>query len=160
MEKKQIENEVMIADLQKHLPSDEREAGPELEKETLNVIDEGLFDLALLPRIRGTKEIEKVRILEHLRGHVRIRGRKRGLEVGEGLAVAHVSAAVDLEGEDVAGPSVLSCGFDVPFSGGGLGNAVEQHAVMKPWDLCSNLLHKWAVGPRCGKGSHILQISR
>src|SRR5690349_3472156 len=115
MKEEEIEHEVLIANFERYLPPDEREAGSELEEKALNMVNEGLLDFALSAQIGGAEEVEKVRILEHLRCHVRIRGRKRGLEVGEGSTVAEVRSPVDLKGQDIARPSVLACRPDVPF---------------------------------------------
>jgi len=37
---------------------------------------------------------------------------------------------------------------------------VQDHTVVKPWNLCSNLLHKFGIGPGLRKGAHIAQIPR
>src|SRR5947209_9309338 len=37
---------------------------------------------------------------------------------------------------------------------------VQQHTVVEPRNLCSNLLHKFFLGPTRCKRSHVLEISR
>ena len=115
--------------------ADEREALPEFEQEALDVIDQSLLDLALAPRVGGAEEVEEVRILEHLRGHVRMRGRQRGLEVGEGLAVALVGAAVDLQFEDAPAPAVLDGLPDVPLADFGLLHPLQEADDVAPGQL-------------------------
>src|SRR5690606_11005954 len=103
----QVDVEVVVAELEVHLPAHEGEAAAEFEQEALDVVDQGLLDLALAARVGGAEEVEQVRILEDLRGHVRV-GRGQGvLEVVERLALALVGAAVDLELQDAAAPAVL-----------------------------------------------------
>src|SRR5689334_11047555 len=69
---KKIEVVVAACELEMDLPADEREAAAELEQEALNLIDQGLLDLTLPPRIGGAEEVEEVRVLEDLLGHVGI----------------------------------------------------------------------------------------
>ena len=66
----QVDVEVLVADLEQHLPAHEREAGAQLQEEALNVIDQRLLDLAFAARIGGPEEVEEIRILEYLGGSV------------------------------------------------------------------------------------------
>jgi hypothetical protein len=56
----EVEVEVLFANLQVDPAADEREAGAQLEEEPLDVVDEGLLDLALAPGIGGAEEVEQV----------------------------------------------------------------------------------------------------
>jgi hypothetical protein len=91
-----------------------------------------MLDLALAPRVGGAEEVEEVRILEHLRGHVRIRRRQRGLEVSEGLAVALVGAAVDLQAQNRLRPPVPQRLLGVPPPRLLVVEAFEQGDVLAP----------------------------
>lgn len=59
----QVEGEGLVADLERDLAPDERETGPELEEELLDVVDERLLDLALASKVRRAEEVEQVRSL-------------------------------------------------------------------------------------------------
>ena len=100
MIKEQVEVEILAVHLDKDLPADKGEAGSELQKETLDMIHQGLLDLALTPGIGRPEEVEDVRVLEDLAGHVRRGGRERRREVGHGPAPAFVDAAFDLHPQD------------------------------------------------------------
>ena len=52
---------------------------------------------------------------------------------------------VELVNEDATGPAMLQ--------------AVEQDAILAPWNLCSKLLHNFRVRPRLGERSHVFEIS-
>jgi len=156
----EIDLEILIADFERHLPAYEREAAAEFEQEALDVVDESLFDLALAARIHGAEEIEEIGILEHLRGHVRIPRRQRGLEVCEGFSVAFVGAAVDLQAENRLRPPLPQRLPGVPQSRLPIIETLEQGDILAPGQLCNDPLHNSAVGPCRGKGAHVLQVSR
>jgi hypothetical protein len=80
----------------------------------LNVIDEGLLDLTLSTRIGCAEEVEEVRVLKNLTGHIGIGGRESRREVGDGFALAFVSTIFDLENKDIVGPAVLESLTGVP----------------------------------------------
>ena len=84
---------------------------------------EGLFE--------GEK-IEKVRIFEQLDGEIGLRRRKGLREVGNGVAVTLVGLTLDLQGEDVAAPSVFEGLTGVPEAGGPVFKFLEENDVVHP----------------------------
>jgi hypothetical protein len=160
MIEEQVEVELLAADLETHLSADEREPTAQFEQEALNVIDERLFHLAFAPRIRGAEEVEEVRILEDLGGHVGIDGWKRGGEVGDGLALTLVGVTVDLECEDAAAPALLDRLAGVPESHLAAIQLLEQSQVVVPGDLCKSLLHNCPIWPCGSKRPHVLEVTR
>jgi hypothetical protein len=66
----EIDLEVLVTDLELHLPSDEREPRAHLEEEAFKVIDQCLLDLALTARVGSAEEVKQVRIFERLRREV------------------------------------------------------------------------------------------
>ena len=71
---KEVEVEILIANLEMHLPTDKGETSSQLQKELLDVVDEGLLDLGLSAGICGAKKVEEVGVFEKLRCHVRVDG--------------------------------------------------------------------------------------
>lgn len=68
--------------------------------------------------------------------------------------------ALDLVDKDRAAPAVLDRGSSIPDTLVAVGNLVEQDAVVEPRQLCSNLLHKFFLGPDFGEATHVLQVAR
>jgi hypothetical protein len=69
-----------------------------------------------------------------------------------------VEAALNLQGQYVPAPTVLDSLADVPFPISRPLNPVKQYAVVKPGNLCSNLLHNCPIRPGGGEGTHIFQV--
>ena len=67
--------------------------------------------------------------------------------------------AVDLVGEDIAAPTMLNHPSGVPDAFLRCLDCIEEEHVLAPGQLCSKLLHKFAVGPGFGEGTHIIQIA-
>ncbi len=150
----------MAREFEVNLSPDECKAAAEFEQEALDVIYKSLLDLALPSRISGTKEIEEVGVLEDLVRHVRVSGRQRGLEVGEGLPVTLVGSVLDLQGKDVVGPARLCALARVPEALVRGAELLEQRDLMGPGNLCKRLLHNCSVGPRGRKSAHVLEVAR
>jgi hypothetical protein len=58
----------------------------------------------------------------------------------------------------IPAPAVPYRFADVPFPFRQPGYFVKKYAMMEPWYLCSNLLHKSGVTPGFGKFPHIFQV--
>jgi hypothetical protein len=61
MIEQQIEVVVVAADLEMHLPADKCEAAAELDQKALKLVDQGLLDFTLPPRIGSAQEVKEVR---------------------------------------------------------------------------------------------------
>lgn len=72
MVEKEVEVEILVANLEMHLASDKRKAGSQLQKELLDVVNEGLLDLGFAAGIGGAEEVEQVGVFENLDGEVRV----------------------------------------------------------------------------------------
>jgi hypothetical protein len=70
MVEKEVEVEILVANLEMHLPTDKGETRSQLQKELLDMVDEGLLDLGLAAGIGGAEEVEKVGVFENLDGEV------------------------------------------------------------------------------------------
>ena len=55
--------------------------------------------------------------------------------------------------------TVLNRLADVPLALGRDLHLVQQDTVMKPGQLCSNLLHNWLIGPCLRERPHVLEIA-
>jgi len=155
-----VDLEVGVAHFERHLPAHEGEPGAELQKKALDVVHERLLDCALPSRVGGAEEVKEVRVLEDLGGEVRLGGRQRVPEVGDGLALARVGTTVDLEHQDAVRPTVLHRLPSVPEPFGGVVELLQERDVVIPWDLCKSLLHNCPLCPRRGKRAHVLEIAR
>jgi hypothetical protein len=132
----------------------------ELQEEVANVPDEPTLQVALLRIGAESQEVEDVRVLEGLLREVGPRWRERGLEVRERLAGASVQAGHNLGEEHVAQPHALDGLTIVPLPRGLLLYAVQQGAAVEPGQSCSNLLHRFGLGPGGCERAHVLQVAR
>jgi hypothetical protein len=53
MVEKEVEVEILVANLEMNLPTDKGETGSQLQKELLDVVNEGLLDLGFAAGIGG-----------------------------------------------------------------------------------------------------------
>lgn len=60
----QVDVEVVVVDLHPLLPGDEREAGPELQEELLDVAEDGVLEVALQVAVVQPQEVEEVRVFQ------------------------------------------------------------------------------------------------
>ncbi len=88
------------------------------------------------------------------------RRRERSIEVGDGFPLSPVEITLDLVDQNRPTPAVMDGGPSVPHTLATVGNLVEQDAVVEPRQLCSNLLHKFIVGPDLGEAAHVLEVTR
>src|SRR5438067_13829600 len=89
-----------------------------------------------------TEKIEVIRILYDLLGEFGLWRRKSSVEIRNSLPLPVEEIAFNLVNEDVPAPAVLNGLFGVPNALGHSLQLVQNRAVMEPWQLCSNLLHK------------------
>src|SRR5438552_17991431 len=106
-----------------------------------------------------TEKIEVIRILYDLLSEFGLRRRKSSVEIRNSLALPVEEIAFNLVNEDVPTPAVLNGLLRVPNALSQILQFVQNRAVMEPWQLCSNLLHKVLVRPSLGKSPHIFKIS-
>src|SRR6185436_21146861 len=137
----EVEVEVLAADLEVDPAADEGEAGAELEEEPLDLIDERLLDLSLAARIGGAEEVEEVRILEDLLGHVGVGRRQRPRERTDRLALPLVRMVLDLKHEHVARPTVQDSAPRVPEPRISSVEPLQERDVVVPGQLCKRRLH-------------------
>ena len=155
----QIEEEVLVADLEVDLASDEGEAGAEFKEEVLDMGDQASFQFFFATATIGADEVEEVGIFEDLGGKVRVCRRQSGGEIVLGFALAEVLACLDLVDEDGLGPAVAGGGFGIPEAGGGIGELVEQGDIVTPRQLCNGALHNCLIRPSDGEGPHVFEIA-
>ncbi len=109
------------------------------------MIDEGLLDFCLAAWIGGAEEIEQVRILEKLGGHVGV-GRRHGEgEVVLCLARAEVELVLDLQFEDRAAPAVGEGLADAEIAGRGVFHHLHEANDLAPGQLRNRLFRNWAL---------------
>ena len=76
MVEEQIDMEVLVADLEQRLSSDEGEASAEFEQEALDVLDERLFNFPFAPWVGRTEEVEQS-AYQNDRGALSVKGEGR-----------------------------------------------------------------------------------
>ncbi len=124
------------------------------------MVHQGLLHLPLPARVSGTKKVKEVRVLEYLGCHVRVRGWERGREVGDGLTLAFVETAFDLQHQHVPAPALLTDLPGVPQTNSGIVKLIQKCDVVVPGNLCKHLLHNLVFGPGSGKGAHVFEVAR
>ena len=130
--KEKVEVEVLPADFEMHLPTDEGKAGAEFEEKFFDVRHQALLDGALVGVVPEIEEVEDVGIFGDLLREVRLRRRERRAEVGDRFALASIQGGIDLEGENVARPTVVSSLPGVPEAGNRSVDFFEQDNVVRP----------------------------
>ena len=105
MVKEQIDVEGLLVHGHWHLTADEGEAAAQLQEEVAKMRQESPLDLPLLRRLGHSQEIKVVGVFEDPLRHIRVRGRQRTWEVGEGLPFPFVQMTLDLEDQDI--PTLL-----------------------------------------------------
>ena len=118
------------------------------------------FDLPLLGRGRHGEKVEIVGVLEDLLRHVRVRGRQRTREVGEGLPFPFVQSALDLQDQNIPTPAVFEGGAKVPLSRGTILDPVQDTDIVAPGQFCNELLQNLIVGPSLGQRTHVTEVPR
>src|SRR5262249_37349098 len=103
----QVQGKVLTADFQVILLADKRAPDTQLQEELAEVLDQPLLHHGLLGGVGQGEEVERVGVLEDLTGQVRLRRREGALEVGDGLALTAIQAALDLKLQNIAAPAVL-----------------------------------------------------
>lgn len=66
------------------------------------------------------------------------------MEIGDGLALAVMGAALDLEGEDIAAPAVLEGLQSIPEAGGQVFDLLDEDDIVRPGQIGNGPL------PNCG----------
>ena len=80
-----------------NLPSDQCKSRTQFEQKLFDVVDEAELDGAFVGVVRERQKVEQVGISGNLLREVGPRGWECGREVGDGLALAVVQAAVNLQ---------------------------------------------------------------
>jgi hypothetical protein len=160
MVEKEVEVEILVANLEMHLPTDKGETGSQLQKELLDVVDEGLLDLGLAAGICGAKKVEEVGVFEKLRCHVRVDGGHGEGEVALGATGTEMEAVLDLDFQDASAPSVGDGFPDVKLAVDGIFNALNDLEDMAPRQLRNRLLRNWRIGKLASEYFHCQQVAR
>src|SRR5665213_2731062 len=107
MIEKEINFEILISNLKRYLPADEGKAGAHLQQEALDVIHEGLLDLAFAARISSAQEIDEIGVLENLSCQIGFCGWQCVAEVADGLTLTLVDTALNLQHHDIVRPAMF-----------------------------------------------------
>jgi len=135
------------------------EATAELQQELLNLRNQCILEFALLELRPELQEVEDLRVPDELLRKLGLWLRQSDGEVRHRGTLALDEPTLDVVDEDIAAPAVLDGGLGIPSTFLWLLNPVEQHLVVAPWNLCSNLLHKFGVGPGHSEGPHVLEVA-
>jgi hypothetical protein len=138
----EIDIEILSTDFKVVLASRKGEADTQFEEEVTDVFYQAPFQITFQCIVAQREEVKVVRVFEHLPRKVGLRRGERAREVGDGLAQPLVEAAIDLIFEDCSAPPMLDCRPYVLFALRRVFHPVQQHAIMKPRNLSSNLLDK------------------
>jgi hypothetical protein len=160
MVEKEVEVEILVANLEMHLPTDKGETGSQLQKELLDVVDEGLLNLGLSAGICGAKKVEEVGVFEKLRCHVRIDGGHGECEVALGATGTEMESVLDLDFQDASAPSVGKGFPDVKLAVDGVFNALNDLEDMAPRQLRNRLLRNWRIRKLASEYFHCQQVAR
>jgi hypothetical protein len=90
------------------------------------------------------EEVETVRVFDDLRGQIRLRGRQRGREVRDGLALPRVEVRLDPVHQHRPRPAVLNGLAGVPETFDGISYLRKQLYIVTPGDFCHRL---WRISP-------------
>jgi hypothetical protein len=140
MVEKEVEVEILITDLEMHLPSDKCETGSQLQKKLLDVVDEGLLELGLSAGIGGAEKVEQLGVFENLGGEVRVGGREGSGKVVLSFADTQMELLPDLDFQDASTPTVGDGLLDVEVTDGGIFNTLDDLEHVAPWQLRNRLL--------------------
>jgi hypothetical protein len=96
------------------------------------VLGERTLDVTLLCAFGQAKEVEDIRILEHVACEIRLRWRQPVGEIRHGLAGTRVGGRLDLHGQHAARPAVLKRFSRIPEPLRGVVQLVEQRHYVRP----------------------------
>ena len=151
MIKQQVEIIILAADFHVILPANKRETNAEFEQEFLDVVEQTLFEVALMRVAVEREEIEIVGVFERLFGEIGLRRRQGALKVGDGFAFALVQLRLNVVREHRAGPAVFDGLVGIPEADGGSLQLGQEQAIMSPRQFRNG---RWRS--RCGRFSHRL----
>ncbi|MNT69842.1 hypothetical protein D3C72_2081840 [compost metagenome] len=118
MVEQQVDEKLLAAHVQQHLPTNEGKTRTQLQQEIGDVLHQRAFDLAFLCFIAQAKEIEAVRVFQRLNGQIGLRRGQALIEVGNGFARALQQAGFDMDVQHIPRPAM----FD---GGAGIGQALR-----------------------------------
>ena len=90
MVKQEVEIIILAADFHVILPANKREANAEFEQKFLDVVEQTLFEVALVRVAAEREKIEIVWVFERLFGKIGLRRRQGALKISDGFAFALV----------------------------------------------------------------------
>ena len=106
------------------------------------------------------RKVEVVGVFEDLLRHIRVRGRQRTREVGEGLPFPLMQTALDLKDQDIPTPAVFEGGPKVPLSRGTILDPVQDPDIVAPGQFCNELLQNLLLRPSLGQRTHVAEVPR
>jgi hypothetical protein len=136
----EIEEELVASDDELELAAHEGETGSKFQKETSDVTDESVFDIAFVSLVAKSKEVEVVGVFEDFGGESGLRGLQASVKVCHGQPLAKVELVFDLNGEGIARPGMLKGLAGIPFTKGVVGQLGEEGDDVEPGQLVSSLL--------------------
>ena len=142
----EVDVEIVVTDFHVNLPTHEGEAGAEFHEKILKVAEQTGFEFALVEGLFQGEEIEDVGIFQELGREVGLRRWQGALEIGDGLAVPFVGAALDLERQNIAAPAVLEGLPRIPEARGQVFHFLDENDVVRPGQLGNGPLPNLGVG--------------
>jgi hypothetical protein len=130
VEHQQVDVELVVVDLEAPLAADEREPGPELEQEPLDLRDQGWFEIALSGRGGEGEEVEVVGVLGQPLHQLGVAGRRGVSEARRGGAGPSMQLGHDLTLRYCPGPAVLDRRPGVPLTCRLVVEPVEEQLVV------------------------------
>ena len=132
MVKQQVEVKILVTHLEMHLPPDERKPRAHLQQQLLHMLHQPAFQVPLLRRLAEREKIERVRILQNLPRHVRLRRRQRVCEIRDSPPAALMQPRFDLHRQHRPAPPMLHRLARIPLACRGVFEPFQKDDVRTP----------------------------
>src|SRR5690606_746865 len=103
----QVDEKLLAAHVQQHLPANEGEARTQLQQEIGDVLYQRLLDFAFSCFLAQAEKIEAVRVFQRLDGQIGLRCRQALIEIGDSFARALQQVGFDVDVQHIARPTMF-----------------------------------------------------